>query len=154
MEAGLYDIDSTNGADWLVWLEIGRNWESFFINEYLGSYRVHSKGQHQGMMSQRKAEKDAFYVIDKIYSYKDLPKNVVKIKRKVYANLYISNIVSYLGFGYCKDVRRCFKKAIKYYLPAIFNFRALICFFMSFLRIEDINRIKTIYGKIKHRRKV
>ena len=149
LETGLFDINSKNAADWLIWMEIARNWESYFINEYLSFYRVHSKSQHRDMMLLGEAERDALYAVNKIYSYKDLSQNVIKIKKKVYANLFISNILSYLTLGYREDVRRCFRKAIEIYPPAIINLKALICFFLSFLNTATINKIRQFRAKIK-----
>lgn len=142
LEAGPFDIGSKNAGDWLIWLEIARNWESCFINEYLGFRRIHQRSQHRNFMLEKRSESDALYVLDKFYSHNNLPQEAIRVKGKAYANLFISNMLSYLAFGYHRDVRKCFKKAVENNFLSLFNLKALLYFFMSFLTKESINKIK------------
>lgn len=121
-DIGLFDenVSKFNGCEDLdMWLRLLRKYKHSYISEPLVYYRQNPTGASKNLTKMKQAK---HYVLNKFFSDHTLPKQIVKIKRAAYANMYFDyGYGNFCQMNYLKACKNVFQALI--YDPFVFESR-------------------------------
>lgn len=127
-------------GDWFMTLQMLEKNLSYFINEPLAYYRIHSTNMHRSMIKNGIAEKNTFWILD------HFRKRDNGVTAAEWRDIYYSQSRN-LGFAYFThdmsvDARRCLNRAIKYKPSALADMQFFRIWIASFIGKKNYTRAK------------
>lgn len=108
---GAFDARFPLSEDWRLWLNALKRWESYFLDEVLVEYRVHSRNLHSELSRSKRGEASEIAVLDEFFADPSLPKEVAHLAPRVYAAHLLRHAEVYFGNNQIRDARRCLRKS-------------------------------------------
>lgn len=98
--------------DWYVTTGITERWNSFYVDEVLADYRVHSANMHYTMVLDGTGELTSAQILERLFRSPHRGEEKARWRRRAYASHYLTYADKYFGCGLNSDARRCYLQAI------------------------------------------
>ena len=128
-------------GDWFCTLLMVENNKSYFINEPLACYRIHTTNMHRAMIKNRSAEANTLWILE---FFKQRAGDIGKHK---WQDIFFEQNRQ-LGFAYFyhnmeKDAFRCLGRAISYKPSSLFSPSFIRIWFASFIGKKRYEKLKS-----------
>jgi glycosyltransferase involved in cell wall biosynthesis len=100
--------------DWYLSLSIAEHWKTYFIDEVLADYRIHSNNMHYTMVRDRWAEPVIMEVLERFLGSPGREREKRRHRREIYSAQYRQLADQYFGCELLEDARRCYWAAIRH----------------------------------------
>jgi glycosyltransferase involved in cell wall biosynthesis len=134
-------------GDWFLTLCMLENSRSYFINEPLAYYRIHTTNMHRAMIKNRSAEANTAYILDYFQNRTNgiTPAQWKRIRFEQSKHLGFA----YFFHGMDKDAGRCLSKAIQYNPAVLANTGFMRIWLACIIGQKTYNRMKSFFLRRK-----
>lgn len=105
-----YDEKVPFSEDWWIYLRIGLRYQFYYINDVLAYYRLHEGSIRRGLLESFQAERSIRYILEHFFALRDLPDDVLRLKKKVFAKQLAWFADQYFNLDKHSDARRCLRE--------------------------------------------
>ena len=98
--------------DWYLTTGITERWDSYYVDEVVADYRLHSANMHHAMVLDRTGEVTSAQILERLFSNGFRSEEKARWRRRAYGSHYLTYADKYFGCGLNDDARRCYLHAI------------------------------------------
>ncbi len=122
-KAGELDPHFYYFMDWDFWLRAGLYFKIDYIPELWSTYRLHAESKT--VSQSKRVAPELEYMYTKFFSRRDLPQEIIKLKKKAMMNMYFTTGGYFQRGDDNKSAARMARAAFKQYPLGIFSFKNL-----------------------------
>ena len=141
---GLFDEDLKASEDWDLWIRIAKICEIAYIDQPLAKYRRH---RHNKSLNTKAIGMGQLLVLNKIFADADLPREIERLRRVAYSNLYTEIGLTYFIRGEYESARADLLQAVKLRPQLLLGHQVALCLFCSLLGPTFAAKIRSYKGK-------
>jgi glycosyltransferase involved in cell wall biosynthesis len=104
--------------DWYLTTGITERWDSYYVDEVVADYRLHSANMHHAMVLDRTGEATSARILARLFSNGLRVEEKARWRHRAYGRHYLTYADKYFGCGLDSDARRCYLQAIRH-LPSL-----------------------------------
>ena len=137
--------------DWYFNIMLARKWEFYYVSEVLADYRVHASNHHTKVSGDGSEERSVMYILDRVYSERELDPALEKAKQEakneVYASQFVDFATKYFWHADNANSRRCYVEAIRRDRRRLGDPRIIRHLLASFVPRSVYERAKRLAGR-------
>jgi hypothetical protein len=98
--------------DWYLTTGITERWDSYYVDEVVADYRLHSANMHHAMVLDRTGEATSARILERLFSNGFRVEEKARWRHRAYGSHYLTYANKYFGCGLDSDARRCYLQAV------------------------------------------